>query len=676
MSSSAFISAGFDSQGVSFAALFQGLDAHRLRVVSASQTSKSTVPQEFAFDKSTKISTLKWVNYSPSEKNQQMKRRKKIGDSLNEASGVIALGTTQGTVLIYSPVSNSIVANLRTGSSSSISAIAESGSRGRIFALQLDSTVTEFDLNRSSLVASLVIPISDPTALINHPELIIASTAPHLCKNNGIEIEITYASFATPVRQILALGKSHFAAIAEEDRQVLIFKYDSPKPVHSLICPSTNASHISCSVDLKALAVTTEDGEVLVFEDPTQPKIANAASTKLKRNKPVPQSSPKFSIQAALVKKNTPLPISHTLFVDNKILLAWPEQGSVPVIDSVSWRDEKGTVKTENIKLEKQPAAPLAREHLVGGVDPASVPLYEEQHANVVSGDHVADLSDHDSADINEEEDGETLADRLEALETEMDKREGVRSDSGKDAASDSDLDDMNDEENRDTVDRSSDFSVASVPNSSSEQDRQSRLRRKELKLKLSQPGSFATLLNQAITLSDKQLLEICLEEKDAQMIKTSIVKLQPSLAASLLEHLASTMARSQNRSTALTQWIRWVVIIHGAYLVSLPNLLKTLSGLHSTLSARATTLPRLLALQGRLDLLEEQFNIRNELAAAAADDDVDEPEAYYDEEEALIVNGEEANDSSSDSESSGDLEIDADDAAMEDDGTISLSQD
>lgn len=675
MSSTAFITAGFDCQGASFAALFQGLDAHRLRVVAVSQSRKSAVPQEFAFDKSTKISTLKWLNHLPAEKSQQMKRRKKLGESSNDSSGVIALGTTQGTVLIYSPASNSIVATLRTGSSSNINAIAESSARGTIFALQADSTVTEFDLNRNSLVASLVVPISEPTAFINYPELIIANTAPHRCKNNGNEIDITYTGFATPIRQILALGKSHFAAIAEEDRQILIYRYDSPKPVHSLICPSTNACHISSSVDLKAIAVTTEDGEVLIFEDPTEPKNSSATSAKFKRNKPIPQSSPKFSIVAAITKKNASLPISQTRFSGNEVVLVWPEQGSVPTIDSVSWRNENGTLKTENIKLEKQPAAPLAREHLVGGVDPASVPLYEEQHANVVSGDNVADLSDNDSADINEDEDGETLADRLEALETELDKREGPHLDFEKEDPSDSDVEAMNDEDLKEYHGRKSN-SAASVPGSTGEQVRQSRLRRKEFKLKLAQSGSFATLLNQAITLNDKQLLEICLEEKDAQMIKNSIVKLQPSLAANLLENLAATMARSQNRSTALTQWIRWVVIIHGAYLVTLPNLLKTLSGLHSTLSARASTLPRLLALQGRLDLLEEQFNIRNELAAAAADDDLDEPQACYDEEEALIVNGEEVNDESSDSDDSGELENDAEDAVMEDDGKIMLSQD
>lgn len=89
-------------------------------------------------------------------------------------------------------------------------------------------------------------------------------------------------------------------------------------------------------------------------------------------------------------------------------------------------------------------------------------------------------------------------------------------------------------------------------------------------------------------------------------------MRLKPSLSVILLERLAERIARQTHRQGALNVWVKWCLIIHGGYLVTMPNLLKTLSSLHSTLRNRGNTLNRLLALETRLDISLNRLKINN----------------------------------------------------------------
>src|SRR5690606_27678553 len=127
-------------------------------------------------------------------------------------------------------------------------------------------------------------------------------------------------------------------------------------------------------------------------------------------------------------------------------------------------------------------------------------------------------------------------------------------------------------------------------------------------------PGSLTTVLSQALKTNDKSLLESCFQVTDSKVILATIRRLESPLAVKLLEKLAERIARKPGRAGSLGTWVRWTLVAHGGYLVSLPNLVKTLSTLHGTLTTRAAALPRLLALQGRLDMLNAQLELRNSM--------------------------------------------------------------
>lgn len=271
-----------------------------------------------------------------------------------------------------------------------------------------------------------------------------------------------------------------------------------------------------------------------------------------------------------------PVPVRQTFVDGDSLWLVWVEHGSIPIFGKVKWQTSE-----QVITLEREPAVPSVNDSLNGRLtDPAAAPLYRDSAATVVSGSHFEDISDP--------EDVPTMAERLEALQVPDESL--------------------------------SDSESPEVP--------------------IAGPGSFAVVLNQALISNDSQLLNSCFAESDESLIKLSLLKLEPTLAAKLLEKLGTAMARSPGRTQSLMLWIRWILIIHGGYLAQQNNLLKILASLHSTLAARAACLPSLLAIQGKLDLLVAQQGLRAQ--RESIEEEIDEPEIRYDEDDAVIVNGEE----------------------------------
>ena len=136
--------------------------------------------------------------------------------------------------------------------------------------------------------------------------------------------------------------------------------------------------------------------------------------------------------------------------------------------------------------------------------------------------------------------------------------------------------------------------------------------------------ASLTTVLTQALKSSDTALLESCLHHTDAKIILGTIRRLDSTLAVSLLEQLASRLSRKPGRSADLGVWVRNTIVVHGGYLASIPSLVRTLSSLHTVLSTRAATLPRLLALQGRLDMINAQIELRREGGQITGEDPSD----------------------------------------------------
>lgn len=155
---------------------------------------------------------------------------------------------------------------------------------------------------------------------------------------------------------------------------------------------------------------------------------------------------------------------------------------------------------------------------------------------------------------------------------------------------------------------------------------------------------SLTTVLTQALKTDDVDLLESCLATSDSAVIRNTVEGIDSTLAGTLLNKLAARLYRKPGRAGSLMSWVQWALIAHGGALASQPKVVQGLGGLQKVLAERSKGLNSLLALKGKLDLLEGQMKMRRNpqrrrLGARQGDgaDDEDEDE----DEDVIWVEGE-----------------------------------
>lgn len=159
--------------------------------------------------------------------------------------------------------------------------------------------------------------------------------------------------------------------------------------------------------------------------------------------------------------------------------------------------------------------------------------------------------------------------------------------------------------------------------------------------------SSLGTVLTQALRTNDQELLDSCLHVLDVETIYATVERLPSPLVGSLLQKLAERLQQKPGRAGILMVWVQWSLAAHGGYLASQPQLVKQLDALNRVLRERASGLQPLLALKGRLDMLQAQLELRNRNQKRLAGDDA--------EEAVIMVEGED--DSSTDENDASDIE-------------------
>jgi U3 small nucleolar RNA-associated protein 5 len=150
---------------------------------------------------------------------------------------------------------------------------------------------------------------------------------------------------------------------------------------------------------------------------------------------------------------------------------------------------------------------------------------------------------------------------------------------------------------------------------------------------------SLTTVLTQALKTDDTDLLESCLHSTDVPTIRNTIERIDSSLAGVLLNKLAARLHRRPGRAGTLMTWVQWTLVAHGGALAAQPKLLHDLNSLQKVLAERAKGLNSLLALKGKLDILEGQMELRRKMQRTGL---LEDGEGDADEEDVIYVEGEE----------------------------------
>jgi U3 small nucleolar RNA-associated protein 5 len=144
---------------------------------------------------------------------------------------------------------------------------------------------------------------------------------------------------------------------------------------------------------------------------------------------------------------------------------------------------------------------------------------------------------------------------------------------------------------------------------------------------------SLATVLAQALKTNDKDRLEACFQVTDLPSIRSSIQRLPSQHAAELLQRLAERIHKRPGRTGNLMIWIQWVLVTHGGYLATQPEVMKRMKALLQVVKERASGLQPLLLLKGKLDILSAQLELRRNLQAESR-----AAHAVSDEDEAAVL--------------------------------------
>lgn len=408
------------------------------------------------------------------------------------------------------------------------------------------------------------------------------------------------ATFSANTSAIHALFAStdntQFLSAADSDRFINVFSVASQKSTGALVAES-DVTTIALGSDAVLVAVTV-DGVVEVFRTPFESAPADPAAATRKHKTVTRKGDAKIKIVRPSSTER--VSIADASLQDDDLVVAWAESGVNMQFEKIRWSspEDGSLVLSGLVELTRSKPAGIgggsgmvmngakdmgkvsidqSRTVVIGGVDTQDVGMADASDVDDDEEEQASDASDGEDEEDEKEPEEPSFAEKFQALEVS---------------------------------------SAAKTATSTALTTISPALAKKDI-----QPpsaGSLTTVLTQALKTNDTTLLESCLHTTDSSSILATVRRLNSTMAVSLLESLAERIARRPGRAGSLGVWVRWTLVAHGGYLVSLPDLMRTLSGLYSTLNTRAGALPRLLALQGRLDMLHAQVDLRKALRNSA----------------------------------------------------------
>ncbi|KAI0271644.1 WD40-repeat-containing domain protein [Gloeopeniophorella convolvens] len=605
------------------------VDKHRLRVYDTA-TGRSV--SEYTVD-AARVTALSWASYPSksgndapeSEDSAPRKKRKKRAslaarpEAESEAAPVVVLGLSTGSVIVFSPSHARVLRTLSHPSSTSPilsldSSIDVPGVPLALVTSCADSSIRTWNAQSGELLSSIktddrspgtslsLRPGSEPehtSFLLAHHSIRLLSTpsdSPFAASQKLTEeARFTgHASSITALRWQPAGSEGQtpriFASIAEADRHVQLWEMPQVSGAEGKLVASapldSDARHISFSQshDNPTLLVLSASGRVSVFAPS-----ADLASTKTpKKNKEkVVTLSPRSSAMISFKQSTASAQVVSAAFEqEGRIRVAWLAGGVKPVFDVIQYLDESGDFVQDVSVVHKDASAGLVgvEEDAIAVsnkryTEPTSLSVHSGvEMAQDASADDLADLEGHLNVDLAEL----SLGQRLTALDPSAAPADAEHSDESDGAVP----------------------PAARTP-------------------RAAQPSSITLTrtLIQALHSADTKLLETCLSHSDATLITQTVRRLPPQLAVPLLgacvQRLGRAAAPSSQRAAVLVRWVRTVLVVHSGHLMTMPDLVARLAGLHATLTARLTLRESLLSLSGRLDMILQQVDLRASAAPA-----------------------------------------------------------
>ena len=528
--------------------------------------------------------------------------------------------------------------------------------------------------------------------------VICASNKVFIINPESTEKNFSVATSSSPIHSILTsttspLQNSCFLTAAESDRFINVFDTHTDGIIGSLVADSDavslalsqsheratyseNNASVSAS-SLQVLAAINKDGILEIFEAPFSFSQSSAQEKSESIKARFKRRTRKSTAQIKVTRPNNQsisVPLINVSFQGDDCILAWAEGGINVVFESIPWRGEdNGQLLLKGTKeIIRSGAAAISGASITNGVKEMDRLHVNESKAVVANSGNLMDThsakNEPEVIDISSgEEDTDDAAEQL-PLETASphsvnNSLPKLITQTAEGSVSNSDID-MPDIETND-LNGAGEIKEADEP-SFGELIRANAPEPVDVQVSLAAPNlqslatvqnpslqappgmSLGTVLTQSLRTNDISLLETCFHVQDLKIIRATIERLASPLASMLLLKLAERLHSRPGRAGSLMVWIQWTIVAHGGYLATQPEVIRNLTSLHHVIGDRAKSLPSLLSLKGKLDMLEAQMNLRRTLKAQS----LGAKASSEDEEEGVIyVEGQEESASASDVE-------------------------
>ncbi|KIO20452.1 hypothetical protein M407DRAFT_29916 [Tulasnella calospora MUT 4182] len=614
--------ASYSPQGEYFLYLSLAIDKHRLRVYN---TGSGKAIAEHVVENG-RVAATCWHHVeetmlqdgadgesNPRKRRKKSSKKTNTGDS-GKTALVAVLGLSNGTLLLFSPARNQVVQTIsQSASSAAILSVAASASdSSKLWTSSQDGCIRAWDLATSKVIgtwqeadrtpySSIALRPSEngsesTQVLAAHHTISLLSLQPTTSlSTTEIQQPLVIATFTGHASPITSLQwdpttPGRFISIAESDRIAQVWKLSSPNEtgpgrlvatvpldssVRSLGFP-IDSSSTSPSVSSTLFALS-DSGSLSLLSVPA--KIGNETKKGNPRVK-ILQAQCTVSVKAPSAESTS----SSAPIVAAQFVAALPGHITTARVASMRPRfaeDDGGFIS--EVHLEHEPVGAFHEDEGETGIDR---PRYSDKTAGVRSGAVLPESADFDNEPegINAELDTEmaelTLGQRLKALRP--------------DKQADGEGEGPSDAEGAHRSDSALGGRLSGI--------------------------TLTRTLTQALHSNDKQLLETCLQTADEKVVKGTVEGLLQQHVVPLLDMLVERLAKggsggvggaSTDYAATIVVWIRVVLFVHAAFLMTQPDLVRKLASLHATLVARSALQDRLQMLNGRLDLIFSQLRMR-----------------------------------------------------------------
>ncbi|KAL2821914.1 Dip2/Utp12 family-domain-containing protein [Aspergillus granulosus] len=660
-----------DYQLALFASVIQGLDGQNLRI---HDTNTGRLQCEHGLGPKELVTSLDWGYYAGRKEQSKKKRKRRsdvngAADGLDQGDVVVAFGTNTSDIRMYSPSEDKIVGNLTGGHTGGIKDFKFTAGRPQEgWSVGGDNKLVQWDLVTGQRTRVINLPASSAFTTLSRPfpseAPICASQTPYIFSADD-ETPITFPAMRNPIQTVitsstksasdglfLASDNDRYINVFDPQTRQLAMNLVTDREVSSLSLFSKADATAGPMLEKQVLAAVTQDGTIELFARPfVKPRDAKGSnSLKAKSMQLTRRAETSIKITKS-DSSNDLVPVVSVSFQGPDLLVAWAHGGIVPLFERVKWLNEE----TEELaftgvkSIMKTKSSSILQSATTNGTKNANESHVNENKVVVEQGNMVdddVDMEDSkqdaisvDDSEVDSDDDDEPKQQRT----TEYPDREEVENDVEMDNAADSEGEEDEDEE-EETGEPT--FGELMRAHAAEEIDVEAELE-DDVHTRSLIPGkpittvqqipsgvSLSTVLTQSLKTNDNDMLEACFHTGDAGTIRTTIQRLESPLAATLLQRLAERLSARPGRYGHLLVWVQWTCIAHGGALAGHKDLLKQMSTLFKVMEQRSSTLPSLLLLKGKLDMLDAQLGLRQSMRENA--DNMDSE----DEENIIYVEG------------------------------------